>query len=34
MLFYLTTMNLTDIVRENIPKPDKKYPSKETLMTI
>lgn len=34
MLFYLTTMNLTNIVKEDVPKPDKKPPSKESLMTI
>ena len=34
MLFYLTTMNLANIVKENVPKPDKEPLSKESLMTI
>ena len=34
MLFYLTTMNLANIVKEDVPKPDKEPPSKESLMTI
>ena len=34
MLFYLTTMNLANIVKEEVPKADNDPPSKESLMTI
>ncbi|KAH7538316.1 hypothetical protein FEM48_Zijuj03G0186700 [Ziziphus jujuba var. spinosa] len=34
MIFYLTTMNLAHIVKEEVPKADGDPPSKESLMTI
>ena len=34
MLFYLITMNLANIVKEDVSKPDKEPHSKESLMTI
>ena len=34
MLFYLTTMNLAHIVREDVPKTDENLVTKETMLTI
>ena len=34
MLFYLTTMNLAHIVREDVPKTDENPVTKETMLTI
>lgn len=34
MLFYLTTMNLTHVVKEEVPKADKNPMTKETLSAI
>lgn len=34
MLFYLTTMNLENIVKEDVPKTNGDAPLKESLMTV